>query len=226
MRYDFLLKPKRRTSSETLSDLLRDFVGLGNPKRQITVIDLSPVPFDVRPGVSAQIGRLAFEFNYWNPRNQEFPLLLLCEEAHSYIPREAGSQYEGTRKSMERIAKEGRKYGVGLGVVSQRPHELSETVLSQCGTYICLRITNPDDQSYVRDLVPESEGDLTDILSALGRGEAMIMGEGTPLPIRFQMYRPDPTPNSSDVDYHKHWKSGPDDLDMDDIVDRWRRQGR
>ncbi len=226
VRYDFLLKPKVRTSSETLVDLLRDFVGLGTPKRQITVIDLSPVPFDVRPGVSAQIGRLAFEFNYWNPRNREFPILLLCEEAHAYIPRDADSQYEGTRKSMERIAKEGRKYGVGLGVISQRPHELSETVLSQCGTYICLRITNPDDQSYVRDLVPEAEGDLTDILSALGRGEAMVMGEGTPLPIRFQIYRPDPPPNSSDVDYHKNWKGGPEDIDVKGIVNRWWRQGR
>ncbi len=225
-RYDFLLKPKRRNTSESMPGLLRDFVGLGNPKRQVTVIDLSPVPFDVRPGVSAQIGRLAFEFNYWNPRNREFPILLLCEEAHSYIPRESGGQYDGTRKTMERIAKEGRKYGVGLGVVTQRPHELSETVLSQCGTYICLRITNPDDQAYVRDLVPESEGDLTNILSSLGRGEAMIMGEGTPLPIRFQSYRPNPEPNSSDVDYHKHWKAGPEDLDVEDIVNRWRRQGR
>lgn len=225
-RYDFLLKPKKRISSETLSSLLRDFVGLGNPKKQLTIIDLSPVPFDVRPGVSAQIGRLAFEFNYWNPRNREFPILLLCEEAHAYIPRDAATQYEGTRKSMERIAKEGRKYGVGLGVVSQRPHELSETVLAQCGTFICLRITNPDDQSYVRDLVPEAEGDLTDILSALGRGEAMILGEGTPLPVRFQIYRPDPPPNSSDIDYFKHWKEGPQDLDVEGIAHRWRRQGR
>lgn len=225
-RYDFLLKPKKRKSSETLSGLLRDFVGLGNPKKQITIIDLSPVPFDVRPGVSAQIGRLAFEFNYWNPRNREFPILLVCEEAHAYIPRDQSSQYEGTRKSMERIAKEGRKYGVGLGVVSQRPHELSETVLSQCGSYLCLRITNPDDQQYVRDLVPESEGDLTDILSALGRGEAMILGEASPMPIRFQIYRPDPPPNSSDVDYYRNWKDGPTDLDVEGIVRRWRSQGR
>ncbi len=130
-RYDFLLKPKRRTSSASLSGLLRDFVGLGEPKRQITVIDLSAIPFDVRPTISAQIGRLAFEFNYWNPHYQEFPLLLVCEEAHTYIPRAAGTRFEGTRQSMERIAKEGRKYGVSLGVISQRPHELSETVLSQ-----------------------------------------------------------------------------------------------
>jgi DNA helicase HerA-like ATPase len=226
VRYDFLLNPQKRVDSSSLSGLLRDFVGLGEPKCQITVIDLSPVPFDVRPTVSAQIGRLAFEFNYWNPQNREFPILLVCEEAHAYIPRESNSQFEGTRKSMERIAKEGRKYGVGLAVISQRPHELSETVLSQCGTYICLRITNPDDQAYVKKLVPEGEGDLVDILTALGRGEAMVLGEASPLPVRCQIKKPNPTPNSNDADFHAGWNGGPDDLDMDDIVSRWRRQGR
>ena len=226
VRYDFLLSPQRRTNSESLEGLLRDFVGLGEPKAQITVIDLSPVPFDVRPTVSAQIGRLAFEFNYWNPQNREFPILLICEEAHAYIPRDSTAGFEGTRKSMERIAKEGRKYGVGLCVVSQRPHELSETVLSQCGTYVCLRITNPDDQAYVKKLVPEGEGDLVDILTALGRGEAMVLGEATPLPVRFQVYKPDPPPNSNDVDFHTYWNSGPDDLDIESIVRRWRSQGR
>jgi DNA helicase HerA-like ATPase len=226
MRYDFLLQPKHRTSSDTMSGLLRDFVGLGDPKAQITIIDLSSVPFDVRPVVTAQVGRLAFEFNYWNPRFKEFPLLLVCEEAHAYIPREGGSQYEGTRRSMQRIAKEGRKYGVGLAVVTQRPHELSETVLAQCSTFVCLRLTNPDDQDYVRNLVPEAESDFIDVLSSLGQGEAMIMGLAVPLPTRVQLYKPDPPPNSSSVDFFRHWVTGPSDLDIDDIVDRWRRQDR
>jgi len=227
VRYDFLFKPKRRHSSSTLSDLLRDFIGLREPQRQITVIDFSPVPFDVRPTVSAQVGRLAFEFNYWNPRSREFPILLVCEEAHAYIPRgKSGGQYEGTRRSMERIAKEGRKYGVGLAVVSQRPHELSETVLAQCGSFICLRVTNPDDQQYIRDLVPDSEGGLVDILSTLGRGEALALGEAVPIPTRFQFYPPDPAPNSSDIDFYNYWKEGIQDLDVDAIVDAWRRQKR
>ena len=225
-RYDFMLKPKHRTSSDSLSGLLRDFVGLGEPKRPITVIDLSTVPFDVRPTVSAQVGRLAFEFNYWNPQYRDFPLLLVCEEAHAYIPRDNDPRYEGTRKSMQRIAKEGRKYGVGLAVVSQRPNELSETVLAQCSTFICLRLTNPDDQAYVRNLVPEAERDLIDILASLGRGEALAMGQAVPLPTRVQFYRPDPIPNSSDVDFYQQWISGPEDLDVEDIVDRWRRQDR
>ncbi|MFA5375441.1 MAG: helicase HerA-like domain-containing protein [Dehalococcoidia bacterium] len=225
-RYDFLLKPKNRNTSASLSDMLRDFVGLGTKKVAVTVIDLSSVPFDVRPTVAAQIGRLAFEFNYWNPEYRDFPLLLVCEEAHVYIPRAAESQFAGSRKSMERIAKEGRKYGVGLMVVSQRPHEVSETVLSQCGTFICLRITNPDDQSYVRSLVPESEGDLVSVLAGLGRGEALVLGEAVPLPTRVQFYRPSPAPNSDDVDFYTKWKDGATDLNVDNIVKRWRSQER
>ena len=226
VRYDFLLKPTVRASSASLSALLRDFVGLGTPKVAVTVIDLSSVPFDVRPTVAAQIGRLAFEFNYWNPEYREFPILLMCEEAHTYIPRESESQFSGSRKSMERIAKEGRKYGVGLNVISQRPHEVSETVLAQCGTFICLRVTNPNDQSYVRSLVPESEGDLVRMLAGLGRGEALVLGEAVPLPTRLQFKKPNPTPNSDDVDFYDKWTTGPDDLDVDAIVKRWRSQER
>lgn len=225
-RYDFLLKPVKRNSSASLSAMLRDFVGLGAQKAAVTVIDLSSVPFDVRPTVAAQIGRLAFEFNYWNPKYREFPILLICEEAHAYIPRASESQFAGSRKSMERIAKEGRKYGVGLAVVSQRPHEVSETVLAQCGTFICLRITNPDDQAYVRSLVPESEGDLVSVLAGLGRGEALVLGEAVPLPTRLQFDKPNPTPNSDDVDFYAKWRDGPTDLDVDAIVKRWRSQER
>jgi hypothetical protein len=225
-RYDFLLKPQTRNTSASLSNLLRDFVGLGDKKAAVTVIDLSSVPFDVRPTVAAQVGRLAFEFNYWNPQYRDFPILLMCEEAHAYIPRASESQFAGSRRSMERIAKEGRKYGVGLAVVSQRPHEVSETVLAQCGTFICLRITNPEDQAYVRSLVPESEGDLVSVLAGLGRGEALVLGEAVPLPTRLQFDKPSPTPNSDDIDFYAKWKDGPDDLDVDAIVKRWWSQER
>ncbi|ALK09041.1 ATP-binding protein [Blastochloris viridis] len=226
VRYAFLLKPRQRRSSDSLAALLRDFVGLGWPRAAVTVIDLSSVPFDVRPIVAAQIGRLAFEFNFWNPASREFPLLLVCEEAHAYVPRADNRAFAGARASMERIAKEGRKYGVGLAVVSQRPHEVSETVLAQCGTFICLRITNPADQDYIRSLVPESEGDLLSVLAGLGRGEALVLGEAVPLPTRLQFDAPQPTPNSNDVDFFRKWRDGPSDLDVEDIVDRWRNQER
>ncbi|WAR43494.1 ATP-binding protein [Methylomonas rapida] len=226
VRYDFLLKPKKRNTSASMADLLRQFIGLGQKKANITVVDLSSVPTDIRPAVSAQVGRLAYEFNYWNPKRREFPITLICEEAHAYIPREKGGQFDGTKKMMERIAKEGRKYGVSIGVVSQRPTELSETMLAQCSSFICLRTTNPDDQAYIRGLVPEAEGDLTDILTSLGRGEALVLGEAAPLPTRVQIYRPNPEPKSNDVDYFTGWREGPDDLDVDGIVNNWRTQTR
>ncbi len=224
VRYDFLLKPKKRNNSATMADLLREFVGVGTYNSNVTVIDLSSIPTDVRPAVCAQVGRLAFEFNYWNPRRREFPITLLCEEAHAYIPRDKNSQYEGTKRQMERIAKEGRKYGVSIGVVSQRPTELSETMLAQCGSFICLRTTNPDDQDYIRGLVPEAEGDLADILASLGRGEALVLGEAAPLPTRVQIYKPDPEPKSNDVDYFTSWRKGVDNIDVDEIVQLWRTQ--
>ena len=226
VRYDFLLKPKIHNSSESMPHLLRQFIGLGDNKANMTVIDLSSVPTGIRPAVCAQIGRFAYEFNYWNPKRHDFPITLICEEAHAYIPRSKDGQFREVKKMMERIAKEGRKYGVSIGVVSQRPTELSETMLAQCSSFICLRTTNPDDQAYIRKLVPEAEGDLTDILSSLGRGEALVLGEATPLPTRVQIYRPNPEPKSNDVDYFKGWREGPNDLDVEEIVDLWRTQQR
>ena len=225
-RYDFLFKPQKRTESQHLEGLLREFIGLGDKKAQITVIDLSSIPADVRPVISAQIGRLAFEFNYWNPLRHEFPILLVCEEAHQYIPRETDAQHNATRRAIERIAKEGRKYGVGLCVVSQRPLELSETVLSQCASFICLRISNPDDQAYVRQLMPDGEQDLATTLASLRRGEALAVGEAVAMPTRFKIYKPDPAPASEDVDIAHAWCNGPDDLNVADIVQHWWQQKR
>jgi DNA helicase HerA-like ATPase len=225
-RYDFLMKPEKRTSSESLAGLLRDFVGLGDPEAKVTVLDLSSIPFDVHPTVTAQIGRLAFEFNYWNPKCREYPLFLVAEEAHSYIPRARAGGHQGTRRSFERIAKAGRKYAVGLCVVSQRPNELSETVLSQCSTFVCLRITNPDDQEYVRALVPDAARGILEALTSLAQGEAIATGEGVPMPVRFKVTMPDPPPSAQDIEYADMWSRGPQDTDVEHIVDCWRRQRR
>ena len=225
-RYDFLLRPKKRASSESLAGLLRDFVGLGEPRAKVTVLDLSSVPFDVHPTVTAQVGRLAFEFNFWNPQCREFPLFLVAEEAHSYIPRITATGHQGTRRSFERIAKAGRKYAVGLCVVSQRPAELSETVLAQCSTYVCLRISNPDDQAYVRSLVPDSARGILEALTSLAQGEAIGAGEGVPMPVRFRVTMPNPPPNAQDIEYGHMWSRGPEDIDVEHVVDCWRRQRR
>ena len=225
-RYDFLMKPRLRTSTESLADLMRDLVGLGNPNAAVTVLDLSAVPFDVVPMVCAQIGRLAYEFNFWNPLCREFPLFLICEEAHEYIPREGARRYREAKRSMERIAKNGRKYGVGLCVVSQRPHDVSETVLAQCSSFICLRISNPDDQAYVRSMVPEAAKGTFAALTSLSKGEAIALGEAVPMPVRFKVEMPDPPPNSTDVDYSGKWSEGGKSINVENLVRNWHKQIR
>ena len=225
-RYAFMFNPQIRVSTDTMVGLMEDFVGLGDPKAAITVLDLSSVPFDITPMVTAQIGRLAYEFNFWNPKCHDFPIFLICEEAHEYIPRGDNPRYKEARRSLERIAKAGRKYGVGLCIVSQRPHELSETVLAQCGTFICLRISNPDDQEYVRALVPDSAIGTFAALTSLARGEVIIMGDAVPMPVRLQVNMPSPPPNSQDIDYSEKWKAGVEDISVEDLVSRWHTQTR
>ena len=225
-RYDFMLKPVQRTSTATLPDLMRDFVGLGEPKANVTVLNLSAVPYDVAPMVTALIGRLAFEFNFWNPKCLEFPIWLVCEEAQQYIPRNDDSRYREARRTFEHISKAGRKYGVGLCVVSQRPHEVSETVLAQCGTFLCLRIANPDDQEYLRDMVPDSARGTFSAITSLSRGEVVAMGAAVPMPVRFQMNLPNPPPNSQDVDFADKWSKGGEEIDVDQLVSNWHRQVR
>ncbi len=225
-RYDFLLQPKLRTSTDSLVGLMEDFMGLGDTKASVTVLDLSAVPTDVTPMVCAQIARLAFEFNFWNPQCREFPISLVCEEAHEYIPRGDHPRYKQAKRMMERIAKVGRKYGVGLLVVSQRPHDVSETVLAQCGTYVCLRITNPNDQDYVTSMVPDAAHGVLGALTSLGPGEAIAMGEGVPIPVRLQVNRPNPPPNSSDIDFTTHWRHGGADVNVRQLVRRWHKQVR
>jgi len=225
-RYDFLMKPRMRTSTDTLPELMKDIVGLGQPQANVTVLDLSAVPFDTVPMVTAQIGRLAYEFNFWNPHCRDFPIFLICEEAHEYIPREANPRFREARRAMERISKNGRKYGVGLCVVSQRPHDVSETVLSQCSSFICLRISNPQDQEYVRAMVPEAARGTFAALTSLSKGEAVALGEAVPMPVLFKVDLPDPPPNSTDVDYAGKWREGGANIDVEKLVGNWHRQLR
>lgn len=225
-RYDFLLRPKVRTSTGSLVNLMQDFVGLGDTRAAVTVLDMSSVPIDVAPMVTAQIARLVYEFNFWNPQCREFPISLVCEEAHEYIPRGDHPRFKQARRMMERIAKNGRKYGVSLVVVSQRPFDVSETVLAQCGTYVCMRISNPNDQDYVRALVPDSARGVFSVLTSLGPGEAIAMGEAVPMPVRFQVNRPSPPPNSTDIDFTKNWRHGGVEVDVKRLVSRWHKQSR
>jgi hypothetical protein len=217
--------PTRYTDSESLTRLLKEYLSIDTGKR-MAVVDLSGVPSEAVGVVVAVVCRMVFEFNLWNPEHDRFPILLVLEEAHNYVPSRPDSRFTSARASVERITKEGRKYGIGMIVVSQRPKELSETVLSQCNTFVAMRLTNPDDQNYVRKLVPDSLSGLMTMLPSLRTGEALILGDAMALPTRVRIDCPDPKPMSSDVEFAKWWTEGLKDIDVDRIVKRWRMRRR
>lgn len=220
-RYNFMFKPRTYTSSASFIELLQNYLSINAP-HQMTVIDLSGVPSEAIGVVVAVVARMVFEFNLWNPERERFPILLVLEEAHNYVPSRSDGRFTAARGAVERITKEGRKYGIGMIVVSQRPKELSETVLSQCNTFIAMRLTNPDDQNYVRRLVPDSLAGLMNMLPALRTGEALILGEAVAMPTRMMVDLPNPKPMSGDVEFARWWQEGMWNPDLERIVKRWR----
>ena len=152
----------------------------------------------------------------------DVPILVVCEEAHNYVPRSGGAAYDASRKSIERIAKEGRKYGVTLMVVSQRPSEVSETIFSQCSNYISLRLTNAVDQAYVKSLLPDLAAGMGDLLPNLGQGEFLIVGDAPLMPTVGRLALPVPEPHSRSVKYLQEWGSDWRHVDFDSVIDRWR----
>jgi uncharacterized protein len=224
-RYEFIFKPKVFKTSETLKTLLTRIFGL-DTKKKITVIDLSGVPFDVVNVIVSLLGRTIFDFNVWNRHRRDFPVMIVFEEAHNYLPSIASTSNRSAKKTVERIAKEGRKYGVGCMIVSQRPAEVSETILAQCNNFVTMRLTNPNDQNYVKKLVPDSLASLIDILPSLRQGEALFLGDAAPLPVRVMLDFPNPPPNSSDIMFYERWKHREYETSVSDVVERWWRQER
>ena len=224
-RYEFMFKPKKFKDSNAIKDVISRIFGLDN-KKQITVLDLSGVPFDIVNVIVSLLARMVFDFNFWNKNKSEFPILLVFEEAHNYLPQVPTQQNRAARRTVERIAKEGRKYGVACMIVSQRPGELSETILSQCNNFITLRLTNPSDQNYVKKLAPDSFSGVFDILPTLRPGEALIIGDSTPLPVRVMLDYPAPPPDSADIKFYDKWVASEKETVVSDVVERWWRQDR
>lgn len=230
-RLDFFLgeRSKLITFEQTLEALL----GYSTTNRSnVTVIDLSGVPFEVLSITVSLISRLIFEYGYIYKRlrcandpsekiNNDVPILLVYEEAHKYVPNSELSKYRSSKVSIERIAKEGRKYGVTLLLASQRPSEISETIFSQCNNFIAMRLTNPVDQGYVKKLLPDSLGTLIDKMSSLRQGEALLVGESIVLPSIVQIDQCNPTPSSNDIPYWELWKEEWKDMDIAAIKAEW-----
>lgn len=225
-RYDLIFKPQTYTTSASMEDLFRRLLGekMGDRKKAV-VIDLSPVPFDVRASVVSLILRCLFDFSYWHRRvhGKRFPISVFADEAHIYL-NDNNSGTEAAKHSAERIAKEGRKYGISLTVISQRPREVSSTILSQCNSFLCLRISNPDDQAYVKNLLPDSVRGIASMFSTLRRGESILIGDSVMMPTRIKIDRPNPTPESDDASFYKAWNEEPTDVDFANVLKAWRNQ--
>lgn len=192
----------------------------------IKIINFSEVPSDILPLMVSLIARLIFTVTQWTPADNRHPIALFCDEAHLYIPERASSDSadEISVGVFERIAKEGRKYGVGLVVISQRPSEVNRTVLSQCNNVIAMRLTNGDDQSVIKRLLPDSLGGFGDLLPVLDIGEALVVGDASLLPTRVVVSEPRFKPNSATVDFWDRWRNAEPVVDTANAVRSWRRQ--
>ncbi|UCV23691.1 anti-phage-associated helicase HerA [Ferribacterium limneticum] len=227
-RLSFLFGPASETA--TLESAVKSLMGYGATQSNVTVIDLSGVPFEVLSITVSLISRIVFEYGYYykvlrsaagETINNDAPILLVYEEAHKYVPNSDLAKFRASKQSIERIAKEGRKYGVTLLLSSQRPSEISETIFSQCANFVSMRLTNPSDQSYVSRLLPDTLGNLCDKLPTLGAGEALLIGEAVVMPSLVQIEPCDPAPSSNDIPYFELWKKQWKNVDFNAIKDTW-----
>lgn len=213
-RLSFLLKRRKADEGEyktqDLEEIIKQFIGYTTAKANVTVIDLSGIPFEVLSIVVSLISRLIFDFCFQfkllKKEGEELPFLLVLEEAHNYIPQSEGSKYKSVKKSVERIAKEGRKYGLSLMIVSQRPSEISETIFSQCNNFVAMRLTNPSDQQYVKRLMPDNVSAITDSLPVLEKQEALVIGDSIAIPTLVKIGELTDKPSSTDIDFRSEWK--------------------
>ncbi len=226
-RYSFMF------SGMLVADNMANFLGrifrLPGDGKPISIIDVSGVPSDITSVVVAVLARMVFDYAIWSRNEPQRPILLVCEEAHRYIPSDRVTTGVAVRKILERIAKEGRKYGVSLGLITQRPSDLAEGVLSQCGTIIAMRLNNDRDQAYVRSAMPEGARGFLDTIPALRNRECIICGEGVSIPIRVALDNLDELkrPASSDPLFSELWKESGGEEDMlNRVIKKWRSQGR
>ncbi|HET8611713.1 MAG TPA: DUF87 domain-containing protein [Sphingomonas sp.] len=213
------------TMAATLARLFR-LPTMGKP---ISIIDVSGVPSEITSVVVALLSRLVFDYAIWSRHETPRPILLVCEEAHRYIPSERVQGNSAVRRVLERIAKEGRKYGVSLGLVTQRPSDLAEGVLSQCGTIIAMRLNNERDQAHVRAAMPEGARGFMETIPALRNRQCVVCGEGASIPMRISLdtLEENKRPASGDPLFSVLWKDSGGEAEMiARVIGRWRRQGR
>lgn len=229
-RYGFLYKPNEECNTyEWLNHFISQLLSVENDSKGIKIIDFSEVPSDILPIVTGTLARILYDVQFWMDKDKRTPFTLLCDEAHLYLPvkEDADAVQKQALYNFERIAKEGRKYGVSLFVVSQRPSDVSKTILSQCNNFIILRLTNDRDQNVVKNLVPDSLKGVTDSLPILDIGEAIILGDSILLPNRIRLHEPYLKPASNTVDFWSQWNElKPEPKELAKAVRNMRAQSR
>ncbi len=225
-RYQFMFSGM--LVGDTMTDFISKVFRMPGDGKPISIIDVSGVPSDITSTVVAVLSRLVFDFAIWAREENPRPILLVCEEAHRYVPNEKNADNSSVGRVLSRIAKEGRKYGISLGLITQRPSDLAEGVLSQCGTIISMRLNNDRDQAFVRAAMPEGSRGFLDSIPALRNRECIVCGEGVAIPIRvsFDNLEEHKRPASEDPSFVELWSQGGDEEDMvQRVVTRWRAQG-
>ncbi|HJR55638.1 MAG TPA: DUF87 domain-containing protein [Rhizomicrobium sp.] len=223
-RYNFMFGSL--SVQDTMGDVLARLFRVPAEGRPVSVIDLSTIPAEILDVVISVISRLAFDLAVWSKGG--LPMLLVCEEAHRYAPAD-DKKFVPTRQALSRIAKEGRKYGLSLALVTQRPSELDATIVSQCGTAVALRLSSERDQAVIAGSMYEGMGDLIEFLPLLGDREALVLGQGVSMPmrVRFDDLGKRVVPKSGQGGFSKSWKAPNMDRNgLDAIVTRWRNAGR
>jgi DNA helicase HerA-like ATPase len=215
--------------ADSMADFLARIFRLPGDGKPISIIDVSGVPSDITAVVVAVLSRMVFDYAIWSRNEPQRPILLVCEEAHRYVPSEKNADGSSVGRILGRIAKEGRKYGVSLGLITQRPSDLAEGVLSQCGTIIAMRLNNERDQAFVKAAMPEGAKGFLDTIPALRNRECIICGEGVSIPIRVSLDTLEEVrrPASSDPVFTDLWRqTGGEEEILGRVIKRWRSQGR
>ncbi len=215
--------------TDTLSELVGRLLRIPVAGKPITILDLSGVPSEIADVMVSVTCRILFDFTLWSDPRRRPPILLACEEAHRYLPSNEGTGFAACTRTISRIAREGRKYGLSLALISQRPSELSSQALSQCGTIFALRLGNELDKRFVEQALPETSHSMLGSLSSLPVQQAIVFGEGVPLPMRvtFKTIAPDRRPQSQSARFGEAWQCDSAGIEFrDQGVRRWRTQYR
>jgi hypothetical protein len=226
-RYSFMFSGM--LVADNMANFLSRIFRLPGDGKPISIIDVSGVPSDITSVVVAVLARMVFDYAIWSRNEPQRPILLVCEEAHRYVPSERTAHQSAVGKILGRIAKEGRKYGVSLGLITQRPSDLAEGVLSQCGTILAMRLNNERDQAFVKAAMPEGARGFLDTIPALRNREAIMCGEGVAIPIRvlFDALEEVKRPASSDPLFSSLWReTGGEEEIIGRVIKRWRSQGK